>query len=159
MPTLSVYDSANKGEVFNVARTELVDLMLDFKEQLRAANVWPNITDCIDNHEPMGAQVPYATVGLSTVVPEYVGKGATFDVRLYINADIRLHIAPLDGQYDEREKWTLLNSLLNYLKNLGTLSSNVHAFYLGDIDGNATFERTGETGAIFNVRLEKIASG
>lgn len=160
----SVYLSSTKGEHFSTARQDLVTMLVDFQEQMEAANIRPNITQVIDNHLVRGIATPYASVGMTDVDMSgaefgYLSRsGSVFEMRAELQMEIWIHLCPQDGQYDERLKWNLLNSLFNYLKDRGTVSTNFDAMFLRRIQGNVAFGATGTEGAVFNLTLTKVAS-
>lgn len=155
----SVYLASTKLAHFAQARQDLVTLLTDFQEQMEADNIRPNVTGVFDNHLTRGTAMPYLSVGLTNVGEmDYLSRsGSIYEVRLPIELQIWLHTSPQDGQYDERLKWNLLNSLFNYLKDISTISSNFDAMFLRNIQGDVAFDITGTNGAIFNLTVIKVA--
>ena len=153
---ISVYNSATSGE-FNEVREALADLLKAFRQELVEDSILPNLTDAFDNHMVMATAHPYATVGLENATLTYLSKaGTAFDLQADIQAQIWLHLAPGDGQFDERLKWALVQSLLNYLKNIGTVA-HIDQMWLTGVQGNAIFI-TGTQGTIIDLLVRKVLS-
>lgn len=155
-----VYLSATKGEHFATARQDLVTMLLDFREQMEADNVRPNITTVVDNHLEQGVPTPYLSVGITGVGDmEYYGRsGSLYELFMPIEMEIWLHVSQMDGQFDERIKWYLLNSLMNYMKDRATISSNFDGMFLRRISGELSFTATGTQGSVMQLTVQKVAS-
>jgi len=156
----TVYLSTTKLAHFAQARQDLVTLLTDFQEQMEVANVRPNITTVVDNHIQRGSPTPYISVGVTNVGEmDYVSRsGSIYEIRLPIEMQIWLHVSPLEGQYDERMKWNLLNSLFNYLKDVSTISTSFDAMFLRRITGDMAFDVSGTAGAIVDLTVYKVAT-
>jgi len=159
MSPIQVYKSGSIGDPFSVARTAMVTTLEAFKAELDQQNITPNITAAFDNHKALGSSFPYATVGLLASPFVYKSKaGTAFDVLSQMNVEIRIHIAPRDGQYDERIKWALLQSLVNYMKNVSTIHADINALWLRSVNGDRVFP-LGTVGGSMTVELWKVLSG
>lgn len=156
---IQVYKSGSIGEPFTAARTSMVATVEAFRDELERLSITPNITAAIDNHQTMGPAFPFATVGVSDVNFEYQSKtGSAFEVLAQITVDVQLHIAQRDGQYDERIKWALMQSLVNYMKNVSTTHTDIDALWIRSVSGDRTFA-LGTVGGSLTVELWKVMSG
>lgn len=154
-----VYMAAELGAHLNTVRTDMVTLLDNFRLSLKELSILPNITVALDNHQAPGAPHPYATVGLQSVEFEYLSRTSTaYEVRLSMEVEVWLHFNRMDSQFDEREKWALVNSLINYLKNRSTISASFDQFLLKDVQGNTTFPFSQTQGAVLHLTVTKVAT-
>lgn len=156
---LQVYRATEMGEPLNTARLDMVGLLKDFKQDLLESNILPNITDAIDNHQATGLAQPYASVGITGAQFQYLSRSASaYEINLTIDLEVWLHFNKMDSQYDERAKWSLVQSLFNFLKNRATISARFDQFLLRDVTGTMNFMFTQTQGAVLRITVQKVAA-
>jgi len=153
---INTYGAGTLGEFLPKARADLVTLLTSFKDTLNATGINPNINDVFDYYADVAAH-PYITVELLEPTIEYLSRStASYHIRVDVPAQVVVHFGPLDGKYQTQQRWTLLQSLLNFLKDYSTPGSNVDAMYLQRIQEDVMVPKTGFHVAIITMNLLKV---